>query len=181
MTATKQPVTPASDDPIFHTDSRPTCWPTQVSTNAVVNGLTDDSTLNAVLSLTKKFDEQVRLNEQRFQEQEDKINLRSNSSQRFSCGRGRWPRSHGSFRRRTHPVPQQEAGWATQLNSNPSEIRCHYCNELNHFKQDCVLFKRHNQQQDAVWNFPQKGNLSGRRWRRVILVPVLMKLKKREL
>ena len=67
-------------------------------TNAAVNALTDDSTLNAVLSLTKKFDEQVRLNEQCFQEQEDKINLLSNSSQRFSLGRGRWPRSSGSFR-----------------------------------------------------------------------------------
>ena len=77
LTATKQPVTPASDDPIFHTDSRPTCRRTQVSTNAAVNALTDDSTLNAVLSLTKKFDDQVRLNEQRFQEQEDKINLKS--------------------------------------------------------------------------------------------------------
>ena len=30
-------------------------------------------------------------------------------------------------------------------------------------KQDCVLFKRHNQHQDAMWNFPQQGNLSGRR------------------
>ena len=74
LMATKQLVTPASDDPIFHTDSRPTCWPTQVSPNAAVNTLTDDSTLNAVLSLTKKFDEQIRLNDKRFQEQDDKIN-----------------------------------------------------------------------------------------------------------
>ena len=104
LTATKQLVTPASDDPIFHTDSRPTCRPTQVSPNAAVNALTDDSTLNAVLSLTKKFVEQVRLNEQRFQEKEDKINLLSNSSQQFSRGRGRLPRSRGSFRGRTHAV-----------------------------------------------------------------------------
>ena len=163
LTATKQLVTPASDDPIFHTASRPTCRPTQVSSNATVNALTDNSTLNAVLSLTKKFDEQVRLNEQRFKEQEDKINLLSNSSQQFSRGRGRWPMSRRSFRGRTYAAPQQEPGWATQPNSYPSEIRCHYCNELNHFKQDCVLFKRHNQQQDAMWNFPQQGNLSGRR------------------
>ena len=53
LMATKQLVTPASDDPTFHTDPRPT----QVSPNAAVNALTDDSTLNAVLSLTKKFDE----------------------------------------------------------------------------------------------------------------------------
>ena len=74
LTATKQLVTSVSDDPIFHTASRPT----QVSSNAAVNALTDDSTLNAVLSLTQKFDEQVKLNEQRFKEQEDKINLLSN-------------------------------------------------------------------------------------------------------
>ena len=53
--------------------------------------MSDDSTLNAVLFLTKKFDKQVRLNEQSFQEQEDKINLLDNSSQWFSRGRGRWP------------------------------------------------------------------------------------------
>ena len=97
LTATKQLVTSASDDPIFHTASRPTCGPTQVSLNAVVNAITDDSTLNTVLSLTQKFDEQVKLHEQCFKEQEDKINLLSNSSPRFSRGRGRWPRSRGSF------------------------------------------------------------------------------------
>ena len=31
LTATKQLVTPAADDPIFHTDSRPTCRPTPVA------------------------------------------------------------------------------------------------------------------------------------------------------
>ena len=71
FTDTKTPATPAPDDPIFHTDSRPTCWLTQVSTNAAVNAListvlSDESTLNAVLFLTKKFDEQVRINEQHF-------------------------------------------------------------------------------------------------------------------
>ena len=60
LTAIKKPVVPAPDDSIFHTDSRSTCQPTQVSINAAVNALTpvvmsDDSTLNTVLSLTKSL------------------------------------------------------------------------------------------------------------------------------
>ena len=52
------PATPAPDNPIFHTDSRPTFRLTKVCTNAAVNALTptvmsDKSPLNAVLSLTK--------------------------------------------------------------------------------------------------------------------------------
>ena len=102
--------THAPDDPMFHTDSSPTCGPTQVSTNAMVNALTptamsDKSTLNAVLSLTKTFDQQVRLNEQHFQEQEDKINLLSKLSQWFPRGCGRCPRSRGSFHGTPHTVP----------------------------------------------------------------------------
>ena len=119
LTDTKAPATPTPDDSTFHSGSRPIWQLTQVSMNAAVKALiptatSDESTLNAVLSFIKTFDEQVRLNEQRFQEQDDKINLLSKSCQWFSRGCGRWPRSRRSFRRTPPAVPQQETGWATQ-------------------------------------------------------------------
>ena len=166
--------TPSPDDPIFvngpssKSASRPTPPKTSEATVAAITpaSTADENTLAAVLSLTKKLEEQVQLTEQQFKEYDDKINCMQQGSNPLQLSRPHGRRQNrgfacgqmqDSFSSQQEALraaiwaasPQQEAQqpltWHTPAN-NGAAIRCHYCNKLNHLKQDCLLFKRHAQQ-----------------------------------
>ena len=124
-------------------------------------------TLDAVLALTKKFEEHTKLTEDRFNKHEEEIN----SLREQPRGRDNWPDYYrGSprrpFRGRVKPnqgfypphfsAPTRSTTPAPQFqnlenyeNKHP-EIRCNYSHELNHYKQDCVLFKK--DQENSYWH-----------------------------
>ena len=126
-----------------------------------------DKTFDAVLALTKKFEEHTNLTEDQFNKHKEEINSLREQPQ----GRSNWPNYYrGSPRRpfRGRVIPNQ--GFYPQRFSAPTrsttptpqfrnlgnyenkhpEIRCNYCNELNHYKQDCVLFKK--DQENSYWH-----------------------------
>ena len=117
-----------------------------------------DPTLDAIMMLSSKFDEQAKITNMKLEAQQDQTNalksqyphsppaqqyLQSNRQQRprFTPNSlGQFPRSAAQF---------QSGGFHQQ----DSDIRCHYCHGPNHFKRDCLAFKQHNQTHQQPENF----------------------------
>ena len=123
-----------------------------------------DPTLDAIMMLSSKFDEQAKITNMKLEAQQDQINalksqlphsppvkqyLQPSRQQhpRFKPNsRGQFPRSAAQF---------QSGGFQQQpAQASDADIRCHFCHGLNHFKRDCLAFKQQsqtNQQSENFW------------------------------
>ncbi len=121
-----------------------------------------DHTLDAILMLSSKFDEQAKVTSMKLEAQQHQINaLKSQLSQlpprtQYSqpsrpqhrrlppISRGQFPRSAALF---------QSGGFRPQQTVD-ANFRCNFCHGLNHFKRDCLAFKQQsqtNQQSENFW------------------------------
>ena len=115
-----------------------------------------DTTLDAIMMLSSKFDEQAKITNKKLEAQQDEINaLRSqfpvpvSQYQQFQqSGRPQRPRyTQNSRMPFQHPPTQfQPDRFRTSQSSSDVNIRCHFCHGLNHFKRDCLAFRQQQQQ-----------------------------------
>ena len=131
-----------------------------------------DTTLDAIMLLSSKFDEQAKITQKKLETQQDQINaLRSQFSVPLSSppqqyqqfqprGRQRHPRyTQNSRRPFQYPATQFRPDGFHMNQSSDVNIRCHFCHGLNHFKRDCLAFKQQqqphfdksNQQSENFW------------------------------
>ena len=114
-----------------------------------------DPTLDAIMMLSSKFDEQAKVTNIKLEAQQDQINaLKSQlphtppaqqqyhqpirqQHPRFKPNtRGQFPRSAAQF----------QSGGFQQQKALDANIQFHFCHDLNHFKRDCLTFKQQSNQ-----------------------------------
>ena len=120
-----------------------------------------DPTLDAILSLSSKFEEQSRITLSKIESQQEQINAlkqqfrpptQQEPQQRPQGAYGRMPLSRGQSR-----VNRRNFGRGTfeARVQGPSSIRCYFCDGLNHVQRDCIAYKQQNR------NLQQSGNFWG--------------------
>lgn len=124
-----------------------------------------DPTLDAIMLLSSKLDEQAKLTRTTFKSQQDEINALKSQFPRYqnryqhptqyhqpsrqqpprftSNSRGQFPRSTAQF----------QSGDFEKQHASDATIRCHFCHGLNHYKRDCLAFQHHNQTTQQSENF----------------------------
>ena len=117
-----------------------------------------DPTLDAILSLANKFEEQFRITMSKIDSQQQQINALQQQVRSIlqrephpRSQHGRFPRSRGQSRSnlRNSGSGAFEAGAP-----GPSPIRCYFCNGLNHLQRDSIAYKKQNshfQQSENFW------------------------------
>eukprot|EP00794_Sanderia_malayensis_P004986 gene4986-5644_t len=120
-----------------------------------------DPTLDAIMMLSSKFDEQAKTTHKKLETQQDEINALKRqlppsqpTPQYPQPKRQQHPRfTPNSYRQFPRSAPQFQSGDFPRQQASDATPRCHFCHSLNHFKRDCLAFKRHNQPNQQSENF----------------------------
>ena len=116
-----------------------------------------DPTLDAILSLANKYEEQSRITMSKIDSQQQQINalqqhvwaiLQHEPHPRSQ--HGRLPRSRGQSR---SSLRKSGSGAFEAGALGPSPIRCYFCNGLNHLQRDCIAYKQQNSDFKQSENF----------------------------
>eukprot|EP00794_Sanderia_malayensis_P005772 gene5772-6477_t len=120
-----------------------------------------DPTLDAIMMLSSKFDEQAKITQMKLETQQDEINALKRqlppsqpTPQYPQPNRQQRPRfTPNSYRQFPRSAAQFQSGDFPRQQASDATPRCHFCHGLNHFKRDCLAFKRHNQPNQQSENF----------------------------
>ena len=117
-----------------------------------------DPTLDTIISLASKFEEQCRITMSKIDSQQQQINA-FQQQVRPPIQHEPQPRSQHSWvprsRRESRSNLRKSGRGAFEAGiPGPSPIRCYFCNGLNHLQRDCMLYKKQNstfQQSEDFW------------------------------
>ena len=148
----------ASRDASVHL-SLPSTVATAVPDAVLTAANPSDKTLEAVLSLSSKFEKQNQLAMRKFNEQQEQINaIKQQLPFRPSPQRGT---SVFHFPRRSHEQPRRgfSRSFMGDSQMHPTQgrgrqpIRCYFCNGLNHIQRDCLAFRQQQASSQQSGNF----------------------------
>ena len=154
----------ASRDASVHL-SLPSTAETVVPDAVLTAASSSDKTLDAILALSTKFEQQSQLTMRKIDDQQDQINaisqqlpLRPSQPRQQQQGASAFPPPQGNRGQPRRGLPRNFGGNSQPRNARAGgqPIQCYFCHGFNHLQRDCLAYK----QQQA--NLPQQsGNFWG--------------------